>query len=518
MIDGTRNLAYNNGGSAAARAEPAAGANGGTHMKHFKWDKVYLYWGVTAFLVIAASILFYLLIRNVTWLGGALGALLRILSPFIWGLVIAYLLYPLLKIYNRSLFLPLCRLLYRNAEDAETKTIRTARGLSVFLCILSLLVLIGGLIWMVVPQIYSSLERVVVNSQDYIDRADAFLTATLADYPELEATVTTAFGDLSNGIVSWATNQLLPQMSGLIGTITSSGVLGSITNNVVSVVKSIYNIVIGIIVSVYVLYSRDSFAAHGKMLLYCIFSLETVEKLLSSLQFMNEVFMGFISGKILDSLIVGVICYIGCMILRIPYPLLVGFIVGLFNIIPFFGPIIGAIPSAIIVLTVSPLKMLILLIFIVVLQQFDGNILGPKILGDRVGINGFWVMFAIILGAGLFGFAGMLLGVPVFVILYAAIRGLVARRLRHNGLPAEAAEYMGIGYFDPATKQPVEWVDQPHSSRKRKKPAWKLPVLPLKGMSLPKKPSDKPAAPEKEPQPAAPDKSSAPKGGKPKGK
>jgi predicted PurR-regulated permease PerM len=179
------------------------------------------------------------------------------------------------------------------------------------------------------------------------------------------------------------------------------------------------------------------------------------KKLLDYLDFVDRTFMGFITGKLLDSAIVGLICYIFCAIVGMPYALLVSVIVGVTNIIPFFGPFIGAVPSAFIILMVSPIKCLVFVIFVIVLQQVDGNIIGPKILGSTVGINGFWVMFSIILGAGLFGFWGMLLGVPVFVVIYAAINGHVERKLKRSDLPWETAEYEDIDYIDPITYKPV---------------------------------------------------------------
>ena len=166
--------------------------------------------------------------------------------------------------------------------------------------------------------------------------------------------------------------------------------------------------------------------------------------------------MGFINGKLLDSAIVGLICYIVCAILNMPYALLVSVIVGVTNIIPFFGPFIGAVPSAIIILMVSPMKCLIFIILIIVLQQVDGNIIGPKILGSSIGINGFWVMFAIILGAGLFGFWGMLLGVPVFVVIYTAINNLIVRKLKNDDLPCDVEEYHELDHIDPISRQAVK--------------------------------------------------------------
>ena len=184
--------------------------------------------------------------------------------------------------------------------------------------------------------------------------------------------------------------------------------------------------------------------------------METADKLRQGLNFVDKTFMGFLSGKILDSLIIGIICYIVCSILKMPYTLLVSVIIGVTNIIPFFGPLIGAIPSALIILMVDPSKCLIFVIFIIILQQIDGNIIGPRILGSSTGINGFWVMFAIILGSGLFGFWGMLLGVPVFVVIYTVIQNLIIKKLKKSDLPWKIADYKEMDYIDPATLQVVK--------------------------------------------------------------
>ena len=415
-------------------------------MKRFRWDKKYLYWGVTAFLVIAATILFYMLVSNLTWLHSALQRLGQILSPFIWGLVIAYLLYPLMRIYQRGIFKPIARALFKKSRKAEQRINNFSRGFAVFLAIVSLLVLLAGLIWMVGPQLYSSLENLVVSSGSYIVALDEWLAHLLTNYPEVEATISSLVGDVSSGLVAWVTNNLMPEIKGL---------LTNVTMNVYYVLRGIYNMVIGIIVSVYLLYSRETFAAHCKKILYSIFSLEASKKILDAVKFTNDVFMGFISGKILDSAIIGIMCYIGCLILRIEYAVLVSFIVGVTNVIPFFGPLIGMIPGTLILLTVSPLQAIIFLVFVILLQQFDGNILGPKILGGSVGINGFWVMFSIIVGAGLFGFAGMLLGVPVFVVIYTFFTNLVNRKLARSDLPFDTEQFFTIDYFDPKSGAPV---------------------------------------------------------------
>ena len=420
-------------------------------MKRFRWDKKYLYWGMTAFFVIAACILFYMLVSNLGWLGNVLHQLGSILSPFVWGLVIAYLLYPLMRIYQRSLFRPLCRRLFKKSREPEKTRAKAARGLSVCLSIITLLVVIAGLIWLVVPQIYSSVEAIVANGSAYVTQVEDWLEKTLENYPQVEAALSGLFGDLSQGLFHWLSENFLPEIKNL---------LAGVTMNLYYVLRGIYNVFVGIIVSVYVLYDREGFKARVKKVLYCIFSLEAAKRILQGIQFTNRVFMSYISGKLLDSLIVGVICYIGTLIMGTPYALLCSVIVAVFNLIPFFGPVIGAVISALIVLTDSPLKMLIYVIFVIILQQFDGNMLGPRILGSRVGVNGFWVLFSIIVGAGLFGFAGMLLGVPVFVVIYTFFRQLINRKLARSGLPADAAEYGAARYFDPESGKAVPKEDE----------------------------------------------------------
>ena len=281
----------------------------------------------------------------------------------------------------------------------------------------------------------------------YIETASRWITQLLEDFPEIEQYVSQTLGQVNTSLMDWIQNTVLPKLGSLISNVTSG---------VYYAIMGVYNLVIGIIVSVYVLSNLEQFGASAKRILYSVFSVDIAKKILEGLEFTDRTFMGFINGKLLDSAIIGLICYIVCSILRMPYALLVSVIVGVTNIIPFFGPFIGAVPSSIIILLVNPVKCLIFIAFIILLQQLDGNIIGPKILGSSVGINGFWVMFSIILGAGLFGFWGMLLGVPVFVIIYAAITGSVTRKLKRSDLPWEAADYMDMAYIDPVTYQPVK--------------------------------------------------------------
>lgn len=426
-------------------------------MKKFKWDKKYLYWGVTAFLVIVASVAFYLILADFSEIGAAIGKFVTILSPFIWGLVISYLLCPLTNILERHVFEPLLIGKKTTEQRKIAKARNFAKGLAVLFSILALLALIAAFIWLVAPQLLLSLQSILINSSDYINSVYVWIEKFFADYPELSTTLGISFGNLSESVFGWL-EAILPQLSGL---------LSNVTSGVFTVVKGVYNILIGMIAAVYVLYNRHTFAAYMKKLTYCVFSVEAAEKILLGVGFADRVFNGFLSGKILDSAIIGVLCYIGCAILKMPYAMLISVIVGVTNVIPFFGPFIGAVPSVLIIFMVSPIKALIFLIFVILLQQFDGNFLGPKILGNSVGVNGFWIMFSIIVGSGLFGFMGMLLGVPVFVLIYSLFSTLVNRKLERSGLPTDGEVYKNMSHIDPATGEMVE--RDPEQERAHKK-------------------------------------------------
>ena len=410
----------------------------------FNWDKKYLYWGMTAFCVIACSILFYMALAYLPVIGTALKSLARILSPFIWGLIITYLLAPLYKGLYQGFFLPLTEKLSGKKKKTSPKL---AKALSVLLSIIVFLAMITALVYLIIPQLYSSIETIVNNSPGYIDKLSEWSKNTLANYPELRDFVTEKFAEINTNLFTWIRDTILPGLGSFVSNITAG---------VYYFLRAVYNIVIGIIVSAYLLSNMESASARAKRLCYCVFGVEWAEKIRSAIRFTDRTFMGFINGKLLDSAIIGLICYVVCAILKMPYALLVSVIIGVTNIIPFFGPLIGAIPSAFIILLVDPLKALIFVIFIIILQQVDGNIIGPKILGSSIGINGFWVMFSIILGAGLFSFWGMLLGVPVFVVIYTGITILVERKLKKRSLPVDPEDYADLDHIDPVTREPVK--------------------------------------------------------------
>jgi len=425
--------------------------------RFFKWDKKYLYWGVTAFCVIAASTLFYMALAYLPKLAAALKGLVRILSPFIWGLVITYLLAPLTKTLDKNVFLPLTEKLSGKKKKSMPKL---SRGISVLISIIVFIAVITALVYLIIPQLYQSIEKIVNNSSTYIDRVSEWMQGVLTNYPEIQNFITEKLEEINTNLFSWIRDKILPSLGSFVTNVTAG---------VYYFVRAVYNIVIGIIVSIYLLGNMESASARTKRLLYCIFGMEKAEQIRDAIRFTDRTFISFINGKLLDSAIIGLICYIFCAIVNMPYALLVSVVIGVTNIIPFFGPLIGAIPSAFIILLDDPLKCLIFVIFIVVLQQIDGNILGPKILGSSIGINGFWVMFSIILGAGLFGFWGMLLGVPVFVVMYTGITGLVEKRLKKRDLPVEPENYADLDHIDPITREPVKKTDDGSEGEKDEK-------------------------------------------------
>lgn len=410
----------------------------------FKWDKKYLNWGVTAFLVVACAILFYMALNYIGLLRDGIGTLIKILSPFVWGLVISWIIHPMMRSFEDNLFMPLGRSIHKKNPQASVKF---ARSFAVLLSEIVFLAMIAALVYLILPQLYQSLETIVRSSDGYISSLTTWIETVLIDYPEIESYLLSAVGTLNTGLIEWLQTTILPELGNLVTNVTAG---------VYYVLMGVYNLLIGIIVSIYVLGNLETFRANAKRMLYSAVSVDNAKRFLDGIKFTNRTFVGFLNGKLLDSAIIGLICYVCCSLLKMPYALLVSVIVGVTNIIPFFGPFIGAIPSTIIILMVSPLKALIFVVFVFILQQVDGNIIGPKILGSTTGINGFWVMFSIILGAGLFGFWGMLLGVPVFVVIYTLINMSVEKNLKEKDLPWETCDYVGMDYIDPVSREIVK--------------------------------------------------------------
>lgn len=403
------------------------------------WNiKPYLAVGLTSFIVIVMSIIVFFFIYRYNGLAENWNLLLGILQPIIMGFVIAYLVNPIVKWLERYITMWL-----KTFMKQEGKIKRTARGLSVAGALVFLILIIVILLAMVIPELYTSIERLVISLPDQVDAFIKWVTPYLEGEGELAKQLENILNRGVDFFEKWAQTDLFPQTKNLLALVTSGAI---------SVVKALFNFVIGIIISIYVLLGKETFIAQAKKLTYAIFPADKGNVIVSTVRKANLIFGGFISGKILDSLIIGILCFIGLTILRMPYTLLVSVIVGVTNVIPFFGPYIGAVPSAILIMLANPIKGLYFILFILVLQQVDGNIIGPKILGDSTGLNSFWVVFAILVGGGLFGVAGMIFGVPLFATIYFVIQKLTAWILRRRGLPEETAAYRDVEHIDADTK------------------------------------------------------------------
>lgn len=372
---------------------------------------------LSGFLSLALAILLFFCIQRADGLRQSLQWLKGVLMPFVYGGTMAYLLKT-----------P-CGFLEGKLEAALPEKYRKyAVALSVVSVLLIAVLVLYLLTSMVLPEMASSVIVLANAVPGKIDQLTQWVLAHLEGNEVLQNYVNTAFENVENWLTNWATTDLLPTMQNM---------MGGVVNTVGSVITVLKNIVLGIIICVYLLLGRKKLARHGKAVVYALLKPASGDKVLREFSFIDKTFVGFFGGKILDSAIVGLICYVFCMIMTFvagfQNAVLISVIIGVTNVIPYFGPFIGAAPSALLIFINSPRNCLIFLIFIVILQQFDGNVLGPKLLAGSVGLTGFWVLFAITLFQGLFGFAGILVGVPVFAVIYDLIRRWVVAGLAKHG-------------------------------------------------------------------------------------
>lgn len=408
----------------------------------------YIAAGVTAFAVIAAAILMFFLIYHISAVKALLDTLGYILRPIFYGLVLAFLLLPI----QRGIYEFLQEWLKGLWVNWPRKN-GMLRFASILLSLAFAVLVVYILLAMVLPQLYSSIVGLVNACPGYIDSVQQWLTDFFRDNPDLQEAVLPYYNSASESLEKWFTeNGLLSNFQSADATIEwvqeevfprLSGVFSGVYAGLWAMVMLLKDLLIALIVSVYVLVRKDKFAAQSKKITYSIFPTRIADFLVEETRSAYRILSGFINGKLLDSLIIGIIALVCCNLLKFPYPMLLAVIIGVTNVIPFFGPFIGAIPCALLILLVSPLQCLYFCIFILILQQFDGNILGPKILGDSTGLDSFWVLFSILLFGGLFGFAGMVLGVPVFAMFYSVISRLVRYGLRKKSLPEDTAVYLG---------------------------------------------------------------------------
>lgn len=376
---------------------------------------------LAGFGAIGLSIAFFFLIYRFDGLQKGFSLLAGILMPFIYGGVIAYLLRPFCNriedLLNRCL-----PARYRKAVD----------GIAVAASVLFGLLVVYALFMLIIPQLINSVITLSTNFQSQLDLFMAWLTRFFADNEAVYRFLNESYDTLRDTFTSWLRTSVMPSIRQIV-----SGVGVSVLN-VLVVLK---NVLIGVIAAVYFLSTRKRFAAQGKLLLYSIFRPHWADLILEEIAYIDRTFGGFIIGKIVDSAIIGVLCYIVCVIAKFPSALLVSVIIGVTNVIPFFGPFIGAVPATLLILITDPIKALWFVGFIFILQQLDGNVIGPKILGNTTGLSSFWVLFSILLFGGLWGFVGMIVGVPLFAVLYDLVRKFALWGLRRNGQTDKLKNY-----------------------------------------------------------------------------
>lgn len=403
-----------------------------------KLENKYVAWGITIFSVFAALILLFFAILRWDYIVGFITTVVSILMPFIYGMVIAYLMNPVLKFFENKVF---NSLLKKKVKKKQRN--KVARVLSICTATIIFWGLLISCISFLIPEMLKSLDTLVTNINTYLSNSKELLIDLFGGSESISKFIDDNYGRFTKFMNEWLNQGVVANIMTLLG------------NSIFGTLKFLYNLIIGYIISIYILFDKEKFKAQCKKLLYTFFSNDRVNIILENTRYTDKVFGGFFAGKLVDSLIIGILCFIFMIIFKMPYPLIIAVIVGITNIIPYFGPFIGAIPSALLVLLVDPSKCIGFLIFIFILQQFDGNILGPKILGSKTGLSSFWVLFSLLIFGGLFGMVGMILGVPLFSILYSFVNGIIKRKLKDKKLPEDSKDYENLLYINEKTKKPV---------------------------------------------------------------
>ncbi|MDD6073813.1 MAG: AI-2E family transporter [Clostridium sp.] len=400
--------------------------------------KDHLFSSMGAAVVILLGIMFWHCIQNWEALLKRLSMICGILAPIVYGGVLAYLVSP---VYNGGYRLTGRCLKYISKDQKSIEN--WSKIVATLLSLLFVFAVIMGMFRLLIPQLLDSLLGIKEAFPTYISNLYFWVQKTLEDNPQIEAFVMDNLQSTIASLQVWAEKLFVDIDMKRIGEIVTG-----VSSSVIGLVNFISNWFIGLIVMVYLLNIKDVLTAQGKKIIYGIFRMDWANGIVEELRFVNRVFGGFILGKILDSVLIGIICYAAVSLMKMPFPTLLSVIIGVTNVIPFFGPFIGAIPTGILVFLVSPIKCVYFLIWILLMQQFDGNILGPRILGDSTGLPSFWVLFSILLFGGLFGFIGMIIAVPMFAVIYDLIGRAVHHALRKKKLPTATEEYKGLDHID----------------------------------------------------------------------
>jgi len=395
--------------------------------RKIKITNQYVKTGLTLFIVGVALIAAYYTLTHPKMVLGAFDRINDILFPFYLGGVMAYLMCP---VYNST-----TRAVYKITKGRFAHPIsdlKVARAVASLVSVATIVAVVSGLVWMVLPDLWESIMGLIANLPDTVTKVSNWVQLNLDENPQLAAFLGDKLDSIYDTAISWAQTKLVPNVESILSNV-SIGVIGTF--------GVIIDVFVALIICVYILNSKEIFVAQTKKIILALFKPQRAENIFELGRITNETFGGFINGKIIDSIIIGIICFVVMTLLKLPLTMLISVVIGVTNVIPFFGPFIGAIPSIIILLLIDPIAAIKFAIMVLALQQLDGNIIGPKILGKSTNLASFWVMFAIIVAGGLFGFVGMVLGVPVFAVVYTYIRRGINNRLAEKELPTDTLLY-----------------------------------------------------------------------------
>ena len=388
-----------------------------------EFNKKYTTISIYTIITFAICLLMIVLIQKSEVIAGYLKEIARVLAPVTWGIVIAYIANPIMVWFERKL---------KKVIEKKKKHPKIVRVLSVSISIILLVAILTSLIAILLPQVIDSIVGIISNFSVYMDNLENSIYTFFEDYPDISNFVESQFESIQPKIVDFV-NNIMPSVA---------NIAVKLKDGAVGIIIGLKDFLIGFIVAIYLLFSKEKFLGQMRKCVIAVFPKQMSNSVLGIAAHTNQTLSGFISGKLLDSLVIGILCFICMTIMKMEFVALISVVVGITNIIPFFGPFFGAIPSAVLLLVAAPKQVIPFIIFILILQQFDGNILGPKILGDSTGLSAFWVMFAIFIGGGLFGFAGMVLGVPVFAVVYTLVSDFINFLLKKKGLSTATADYI----------------------------------------------------------------------------
>lgn len=438
-------------------------------MKFYKWNKHYLGWGITAFIVIIASMLVLMTLVNIENIANGLGKFAAVISPIIYGFIIAYLLAPIVETFEKRVFGKLFHKYGAHYEEAHSdnegkyahlkvyvknKPARICSILLTFILIVGILVGIGVAI---VPQLTNTISMLVDNIPTYLQNLNSWIAEAFTNYPDIKDELTDVINNAGTTLRNFLTTQILPQMGDY---------LSFVTNSIAGIVGLIMNIIFGMVVAIYCLYSKELFAAQAKKVIYATTGIGRANKFISSVRKIHKSFGNFITGTIIDSFVVGCFTFIVTTLAGVPFSLLVSVIMGITNIIPYFGPFIGIVPCLFLIFMEDPVMCIVFTIIVLIIQNLNGNVISPRILGESTGLTSFWVIFAILVGQGIFGFWGLIIGIPLFAVIYSAVRTFISEKLEKKGLPAGSDEYTDIESFSGEDAQPVSLFETNEAERK----------------------------------------------------